>query len=115
MAACPSGAAWDFYLINDSAQPLVSAVLERVEWEWGDRTFDTKTPSARVDNVAPGAAVFLWRDVDEELRMTLRLRVQQQGPPVTIEFSFPLIYKRRDQLRPIPEIGAVGWVQSADG
>jgi hypothetical protein len=95
--ALDDGKEWSFYLINDGADPLDSAVLDWVSYEWGDMG-NSEDADVRVTGLAPGAHALIWRDDGSgaELRMDLSVRVQSRGREAKMLFEFPKLYRQRD-------------------
>jgi hypothetical protein len=115
LVACPAGSeSWDFYFINDTSEVIEAATLQRVLWEWGD-VGDVKQLSATITRVPPGGHDLLWHGSDDEMRMELVVVVEQRGQRATLEFEFPLLYRRRDDLELVKELGQVGWSVTAQG
>jgi hypothetical protein len=117
IAACPEaledGKQWSFYLINDSANPLDLAVLEKVAFEWGDWV-SNETADARITDLQPGAAALLWRGDDSgaELRMDMSVLVHMRGREVRLLFEFPMLY-RKQNLQVVDGLGKPGWQETA--
>jgi hypothetical protein len=114
MVACPVGSsAWEFHFINDSASPVDSAELLEVVHEWGG-VWDRTAVDARVADVAPGEHRLLWRGQDDEMRMSLTVRLRSRhGDDTRVAFEFPLLYRRRGKLPRIPLLGKEGWEVAA--
>jgi len=106
---------WSFYLINDSDATLDLAVLDAIDYEWGNMG-NSEAPDVRVTGVTPGASVLLWRDDGDgaELRMALSLRVRMRDRAVPLQFEFPMLYKKRD-LPVVDGLGKPGWQVAAEG
>ena len=113
IAACrealDDGAEWSFYLINDNADPLDLAVLERVSYEWGD-VGNSEKADVCVRDLAPFAHVLLWRDDGSgaELRMDFSVRAQVRGREAKMLFEFPRLYRKRD-LPVVKGLGKAGY------
>lgn len=118
VAACrealDDGNQWSFYLINDSAAALDSAVLFEINYEWGDLG-SSETADVSVADLAPGASALIWRDDGSgvELRMDLWLRVRIRGREVRLQFEFPKLY-RKENLPIVDGLGKSGWQESAE-
>jgi hypothetical protein len=101
IAACreplDDGNEWSFYLINDTAQPIDVAVLDRVSYEWGD-IGNSEKADVTVRGLRPGAHALLWRDDGSgaELRMDFSVRVQVREREVKMLFEFPKLYRKHD-------------------
>lgn len=119
VAACREelgdGKAWSLYLINDSAESLDEAVLDRIGYEWGDWG-SSEAADVRVTDLAPGAHALIWRDDGSgaELRMDLSLRVRARGREVPLQFEFPKLYLKRE-LSVVKGLGKPGWQVAAEG
>jgi hypothetical protein len=119
VAACPEalddGKEWRFYLINDGADLLDLAVLDKLSYEWGDWG-NSETADVRVTGLAPGAHALIWRDDGSgaELRMELSLRVWVRGRVVRLQFEFPKLYLQRN-LQLVDGLGKPGWQVAAEG
>lgn len=119
VAACrealDDGKEWSFYLINDSADPLDLAVLDRVSYEWGDMG-NSEDADVRVAGLAPGAHALIWRDDGSgaELRMDLCVRAQVRGRDVRMLFEFPKLY-RKHNLPVVKGLGKPGYEVVAEG
>jgi hypothetical protein len=102
------GKCWAFHVVNDSAAPIESMVLEDVSYEWGDMGGGS-SPNLRFGPLAPGASVEIWRDDDNaaELRMELELLVRDGGGERRVTAEFGKLYRVR-QLQPIPGLGRDG-------
>lgn len=115
IAACPEnlgdGQGWSFHLFNDGAATLELVVLHAVEGEWGDRSYPQAT-DVRVENLAPGAHVRIWRD-DGEFRTELKLRVSSGGREAQLRFEFPKLYLQR-RLQSIAGLEQPGWEVRAE-
>lgn len=113
IAACREelgdGQEWSFYLINDGAAPLDSAVLTNVSYEWGDWGTDAAA-SGQVAGLAPGGHALLWRDDANaaELRIDLWLLVRTGEREVKLWFEFPKLY-RKENLPLVEGLGKPGW------
>ncbi|PYS84151.1 MAG: hypothetical protein DMF67_06515 [Acidobacteria bacterium] len=116
VAACREAAAdgkeWSFYLINDGDAPLDSAALYRVSFEWGDFG-NSYAADVRVNGLAPGAHVLIWRD-DGEFRTELSLLVRAGGREVRLSFEFPKLYLQKN-LKLVGGVGKRGWEEAAEG
>src|SRR5262252_6284347 len=118
VAACrealDDGKEWSFYLINDGAIALDSALLYEVGFEWGDQG-QSEPADVRVAGLAPGAHALIWRDDGSgaELRMELSLRVSASGREAQLRFEFPKLYLQRN-LRSIEGLGKPGWQVAAE-
>jgi hypothetical protein len=118
MAACrealDDGNQWSFYLINDSAAALDSAVLFEIGYEWGDLG-SSETTDVSVIDLAPGAFALIWRDDGSgaELRMDLWLRVRMRGREARLQFEFPKLY-RKENLPIVDGLGKSGWQEAAE-
>ena len=118
VAACrellDDGNEWSFYLINDSAAALDSAVLFAVGYEWGDMG-SSETADVSVTDLAPGAFALIWRDDGSgaELRMDLSLRVRMLGREAQLQFEFPRLY-RKENLPIVDGLGKPGWQEAAE-
>ena len=115
VAACSEdrgdGMSWSFYLINDSAAPLNSAVLNRTGSEWGDLSHN-RPADVQVENLAPGAHALIWRD-DGEFRIELSLRIHAFGREAKMRFEFPKLYRQGD-LPIVDTLERPGWEESAE-
>ncbi len=113
VVACHEGTVWNFYLINDSAEPIDSAVLSLVGCEWGD-IGNTETVDVHVDDLAPGAHARIWQDDGSgaELRMELRLRIRVGGSESELRFEFPKLYNIKT-LPLVEALGRPGWTSTA--
>lgn len=111
--ALGDGKEWSYYLINDSAGPLDSAVLDRIGYEWGDHGH-SESAAVRVTDLAPGAHALLWRDEGSgaELRMDLSLLVLRGGRAARLSFEFPKLY-RKSNLPLVEGLGKPGWPEAA--
>ena len=113
IAACrealDDGNEWSFYLINDNAEPLELAVLERVSYEWGD-VGNSERADVRVSDLAPGANALLWRDDGSgaELRMDFSVAARVRGRDARMLFEFPRLYRKRD-LPVVEGLGRAGY------
>ncbi len=105
---------WSFYLINDEPNPLDSAVLEEVVYEWGG-AWSKEAADVRIPTLAPGAHAILWRGhaSGAELRMDLMLRVCLQGREARLRFEFPMLYRKVD-LPLIDGLGKPGWQETGN-
>lgn len=118
IAACreslDDGNEWSFYLINDGADPIDLAVLDRVSCEWGD-VGNSEKADVRVSDLAPGAHVLLWRDDGSgaELRMDFSMRTQVRGREAKMLFEFPRLYRQRD-LPIVQGLGKAGYEVAAE-
>ena len=116
VAACreelADGKGWSFYLINDCAAPLDSAVLNQVSSEWGD-CGHTETADVHVTGLAPGAHALIWRD-DGEFRTELSLLVRVGDREVRLSFEFPKLYRQKN-LTLVDGVGKRGWEEAAEG
>lgn len=119
IAACrealADGGEWSFYLINDSADSIDLAVLERVSYEWGD-IGNSEHANVNVSGLRPGAHALLWRDDGSgaELRMDFSVRVQARGREVRMLFEFPKLYRKHD-LPVVEGLGKAGYAVTAEG
>lgn len=115
LAACPEsigdGKGWSFYLLNDSDIALDSVLLKTFGHEWGGVSH-TEHPNVQVTGLPPGAHVRLWRDNDDEVRMWATLIVRVGASEAEWEASFPLLYKRVDELTVVAGLGKPGWEAS---
>ena len=113
MAACreklDDGKQWSFYLINDNAVSIDTAVLYEVAYEWGDWSNDELT-DVRITSLAPGGHIVIWRDDGSgaELRMELSVQVQLGGSTVRLQFEFPKLYRLRN-LPLVEGLDKPGW------
>ncbi len=100
---------WSFYLINDCSAPLEWAVLDQVDYEWGD-IGSGKEVGAHFTNLAPGAHRLIWRDDSDaaEVRTTLSLRVRTHGREVPLVFEFPKLYLIK-KMEVVEGLGRPGW------
>ena len=119
IAACretlDDGAEWSFYLINDNADPIDLAVLDRVSYEWGD-IGNSADADVTVSGLGSGAHALLWRDDGSgaELRMDLSVRVRVRGRDVRMLFEFPKLY-RKHNLPVVDGLGKPGYEVAAEG
>jgi hypothetical protein len=109
------GNEWSFYLINDSATPLNSALLYEVCYEWGDMG-NSEAANVRVTNLEPKASALIWRDDGSgaELRMDLWLRVETEGREARLYFGFPKLY-RLYNFPMVEGLDKCGWQVAAEG
>lgn len=100
---------WSFHLVNASSNPIESAVLEAVDYEWGDGG-SSKHPKASFGPVAPGSSVELWReDESVEVRMTLTMLLRTTDGERRIKTEFPLLCRVK-RLSRIPILNMKGVV-----
>jgi len=117
VAACPEsrddGKEWSFYLVNDTSLPFDRVVLKTFGHEWGEMGSATH-PNVQVRDLAPGASTLIWRDNDEEMRMWLTVLVKAGNREAELMIEFPLLYRRKDSLRLVADIGKCGWEAVAE-
>jgi hypothetical protein len=101
---------WAFHLINNSTEPIKSAVLKEVGYEWGDMG-NTTNPDIQFGLIEPGACIEIWRDDDAaaELRMWLTLLIRGAAGVRTLTVEFPKLYLVKS-LSVIPALGKPGIV-----
>jgi hypothetical protein len=98
---------WTFYLVNTSSNPIESAVLEAVDYEWGEGG-STEHPKASFGPIAPGSSVELWReDESVEVRMTLTVLLHTTNGKRRIKGEFPMLYRVK-KLSRIPILNLKG-------
>ncbi len=102
------GKSWAFHLINNTSDPIESAILKEVGYEWGDMG-STRNPNLRFGPLAPGTAVEIWRDDDSaaELRMWLTLFIRVARGTQNLRVEFPKLYLVK-RLSVIPVVGKNG-------
>lgn len=119
IAACKEdlddGKRWSFYLINDSDAALDSAVLKKIDYEWGDWG-NSETTNVCITHLEPQAHVLIWRDDGSgaELRMDLTLLVLMSDCEALLQFKFPKLY-RKTNLPLVDGLGKHGWQEVAEG
>lgn len=111
--ALDDGNEWSFYLINDSAAVLDSAVLFEISYEWGDWG-NSEIVEVSVNELAPAASALIWRDNGDgaELRMYMSLRVRVGEREAQIQFEFPKLYNIKN-LPMVDGLGKPGWQAAA--
>ena len=112
VAACREALGkWNFYLLNDSNDPLDLAVLYEIGYEWGD--FGNSDPvDVRVTDLSPGEHALVWSDDGSgaELRMELVFRVRLHGREAEMRFEFSKLYRLADEhLKPVKGLGKHGF------
>jgi hypothetical protein len=116
VAACreplDEGNEWSFYLIND-AEGAFDAVMERVDYEWGDMG-SSEPQDVRIINLCPGEHALIWRDNGSgaELRMGLMLLVRMGDRQERLKFEFSKLY-RKTNLSLVEGLGKPGWQEAA--
>jgi hypothetical protein len=86
---------WNFYLVNDGADPIESAELAAVRHEWGETYMGGESPAVRVIDLAPRGRALLWRDDgSSEMRTDLWLRVTHRARHLWLLFEFPKLYRQ---------------------
>lgn len=103
------GAAWSFYLLNESGLAIEGGALIEIAYQWGDNV-TTENPSAPIGAVAPGQAALIWRGGSDgaEFRQDHVLKLRMGGREVAVRFEFPRLYKKRD-LTLVAALGKRGW------
>jgi hypothetical protein len=109
------GTSWDFYLINDGDEPIDSAVLIEIGYEWGNLR-GSESVNVTVSNIPPGQHKFVCSDdASAEGRMDLLFRLMTRGREATLSFEFPKLYKlTREHLRPVEGLDKRGYAVSAE-
>jgi len=110
-----SGLGWDFFLVNDGDEPIETAVLVEIGYEWGNlRSSDTV--EVTVSNILPGQHKFVCSDDDSaEGRVDLLFRVSTRGHEAQLRFEFPKLYKlSKEHLKPIEGLGKRGYAVAVE-